>query len=318
MPIINNVRTTPGTDVKYFANNTVDANAVAKVQAVPTVAGPPGPQGVGIRSIIISETDHLLVTLTDDSEQDAGVLPEGPQGPIGPTGPVGPIGPFGPTGPQGVKGDKGDTGATGTAGIPGVQGPKGDKGDAGNQGPTGPAGQHITNATINSSNHIIFTLSDNTTVDAGEIPPGPTGATGAAGPQGPQGNAGVNGSVGPQGPIGPQGPNYENVTNLVNVSGGLNLDMGANTFYAIQLGGNLTIAFTNTISNARTYSAVISIKQPPSGTTTHTVTWPATAITPSNITYTQSTGANALDLYTVVTVNAGANFFLSQIGQNYS
>src|ERR1700761_8252582 len=107
MPTIDSVRTTPGTDVKFFANNPVDANAVAKVQAVPTVAGPPGPQGVGIRTVTISESDHLLITLTDDTEQDAGALPPGPTGPAGPTGPVGPQGDIGPIGPTGLKGDKG-------------------------------------------------------------------------------------------------------------------------------------------------------------------------------------------------------------------
>jgi len=203
MPNVNNIRTTPGTDVKYFVNNTVDANSVAKVDAVPTVAGPPGPQGVGIRSIIISQTDDLLFTLTDNSTINAGQIPPGPTGPIGPTGITGPPGPIGPIGPQGIKGDTGDTGPTGTAGIPGVQGPKGDKGDKGDAGDTGPEGTHVTNATINSgNNHLVFTLSDNSTVDAGVIPPGPTGNTGATGSQGPAGPAGPAGSTGPTGPTG--------------------------------------------------------------------------------------------------------------------
>jgi hypothetical protein len=363
MPLVNNVRTTPGSDVKFFANTTPDANSVAKVDAVPTVAGPPGPQGVGIRSITISDSDDLLFTLTDNTTIDAGTLPPGPTGPTGPTGVTGPPGPIGNIGPQGIKGDKGDTGATGTAGIPGVQGPKGDKGDTGLTGSVGPEGDHVTNAVINGSNHIIFTLSDNSTIDAGLLPPGPTGNAGPTGPQGPQGvdvaNATINGSnhliftlsnsavidagplppgptggigpTGPAGPAGPQGnastvagpagpagPNFETVVNLNTATGTVTLDLGSNSFYNLTLTGNVTIAFSNTALTTRSYTAVVSIKQNSSGAGTFTVTWPGTCNTPGNVVYSQSTGLGATDLYTVFTINGGASYFLSQIGQLYS
>lgn len=94
----------------------------------------------------------------------------GPQGPAGPQGEQGIQGETGATGEQGPKGDKGDTGATGP------QGPKGDTGATGPQGPAGADGQDgadgvsVTNVQINASNHLIVTLSDSTTVDAGLMP----------------------------------------------------------------------------------------------------------------------------------------------------
>jgi hypothetical protein len=48
-------------------------------------------------------------------------------------------------------------------------GPKGDKGDKGEPGEDGVS---VTNVSINSSNHLITTLSDNRTIDAGALPSG--------------------------------------------------------------------------------------------------------------------------------------------------
>lgn len=313
MPNIDNVRTTPGSDLKYFANTTVDANAVAKVNPVTTIAGPPGPQGISVREIEIDTDNHLIITLSDDSIIDAGELPPGPQGPIGPTGPVGPAGPTGAQGPQGLTGATGAQGATGSAGVPGATGPAGPQGPQGPQGDLGPEGSHVTNAVINGSNHLIFTLSDNSTIDAGVLPPGPTGAqgpTGATGAQGPQG------LQGPTGATGPAGPTYENVVVMAGVTGAINLDLSGNNFFNITLNGNVTIGFTGVTLATRTYSAVIAIKQAAAGG--RTVTWPAACITPNNTNYTQTTTANATDLYTLVTYNGGSTYLLHQIGQNYS
>lgn len=96
-------------------------------------------------------------------------LPKGDKGDKGDTGAQGPEG---PQGPQGVKGDKGDTGAQGPQGIQGVQGPSGPTGPTGPTGATGETGATgvgVSNVTVNASNHLIVTLSNGTTIDAGEI-----------------------------------------------------------------------------------------------------------------------------------------------------
>lgn len=150
------------------------------------------------------------------------VGPQGPQGETGPQGPAGadstvpgPKGDTGDTGPAGAAGADGasayevwlDAGNTGSeadflASLVGPQGVKGDTGDTGpqgpqgEQGPAGPAGADstvpgpagadglsITTATIDGSGHLILTLSDASTVDAG-VAKGADGATGATGADG--------------------------------------------------------------------------------------------------------------------------------------
>ena len=72
-------------------------------------------------------------------------------------------------------------------------------------------GKDIQSASINDSGHLILTLTDGTTLDAGVAKgeKGDTGDAGATGPQGPQGIQGIQGEKGDPGevgPIGPQGP----------------------------------------------------------------------------------------------------------------
>lgn len=99
--------------------------------------------------------------------------PAGPQGPAGATGATGKTGPAGPQGPTGA------TGPQGPAGAIGPQGSTGATGATGKTGPTGPAGVSVTNATLrfqNGATHLMLTLSDNHTIDAGVIcctPPQP-------------------------------------------------------------------------------------------------------------------------------------------------
>ena len=121
--------------------------------------------------------------------------PEGPRGPQGEQGPQGQTGPRGEQGPANVltigsvtsgkvasatitgeapnqvlnlvleKGDKGDTGEKGATGDRGPQGEQGIKGPQGNPGADAPT---ITNITIRQSDyHLIVTLSDGTSYDAG-------------------------------------------------------------------------------------------------------------------------------------------------------
>jgi serine protease Do len=72
-------------------------------------------------------------------------------------------------------------------------------------GPAGATGVGVTSASVNSSGHLILTLSDGKTLDAGNVV-GPTGATGPAGATGATGPTGPAGPVGPTGPAGPAGP----------------------------------------------------------------------------------------------------------------
>mgnify|MGYP001382506627 CR=1 FL=1 len=62
-------------------------------------------------------------------------------------------------------------------------------------------GKDIQSAAINDSGHLILTLTDGTTLDAGVAKgaQGPKGDTGDTGPQGPKGDTG---DTGPQGPAG--------------------------------------------------------------------------------------------------------------------
>lgn len=73
--------------------------------------------------------------------------------------------------------------------------------------PTPADGASITNVSINSSKHLICTLSSGSTVDAGEVPniKGEKGDTGSQGPQGSTGPQGPKGDTGAQGPQGPKG-----------------------------------------------------------------------------------------------------------------
>ena len=387
MPTIDNIRTTPdGIATKYYVNNDVVANAVPQVDSIKTVAGPPGPQGVGISYVTIANTS-LIVTLTDNSSVNAGILPTGPEGPEGPTGPAGPIGPTGEQGIQGIQGLKGDAGQTGLQGLAGAPGPKGDEGQIGQTG-LGLPGVSVSNAAISNTSHLILTLTNNSTVDAGLLPTGPQGATGSPGPNGPNGPTGKTGAsisgatinsssrliltisnavtsttstidaglipTGPSGPSGPPGPagppgvgqtgqtgspgptgspggsgppgatggpgpiglTYETVVSYPAATGGITLDLTSNNFFNIRMTGNITISFSSTPLTTRTYSAVIAIKQRATGS--GIVTWPANCNTPGNATFTQSTVADAVDLYTVFTYDGGITFILTQIGQAYS
>ena len=72
-------------------------------------------------------------------------------------------------GPQGIQGETGPQGPQGAQGIQGEQGETGPQGQPGINGINGTDGISITNVTVNSSNHLIVTLSNSQTIDAGEI-----------------------------------------------------------------------------------------------------------------------------------------------------
>lgn len=80
-------------------------------------------------------------------------------------------------------------------GSGGGSGDNGEDGDDGDPGPQGPPGVSIQSAIVASNGHLILTLTDGTTKDAGYV----------KGPQGPKGNDGVDGGVGPAGADGVDG-----------------------------------------------------------------------------------------------------------------
>ena len=138
--------------------------------------GPKGDDGTSVR--ILADADactqlgdgyidangdlQVLTSIDPKTFTNAGHI-QGPQGPQGPQGIQG------IQGPQGIQGETGAQGPQGIQGIQGEQGPKGDTGATGATGEQGPQGVSITNVAINASNHLIVTLSNSTTIDAGEI-----------------------------------------------------------------------------------------------------------------------------------------------------
>ena len=66
----------------------------------------------------------------------------------------------------------------------------------------------VVGANINEDGHLVLSMSDGSTIDAGYAK-GEKGDKGDIGPQGPQGIQGPQGEVGPQGPKGERGPQGE-------------------------------------------------------------------------------------------------------------
>ena len=131
-------------------------------------------------------------------EEILGQVDEGVQGPQGEQGPMGPQGPQGEQGPAGEKGQDGKDGVDGKdftydmfteeqlekligpvgpqgeQGIQGVQGEVGPEGPEGPQGDKGEDGVGVDSVEI-VEGHLMVHLSNNTVVDAGELPVGEGG-----------------------------------------------------------------------------------------------------------------------------------------------
>ena len=103
----------------------------------------------------IDANGHLqvLTNLSPRTFTDAGLI-RGPQGEQGPQGPQGEQGIQGVQGAQGPQGPQGEAGADGTDGTNGTDGSD---------------GVSVTNVAVTQTNHLIVTLSNGTTIDAGEI-----------------------------------------------------------------------------------------------------------------------------------------------------
>ena len=133
------------------------------------------------------------------------------------------IGPKGDTGAQGPQGPQGPQGIPGKDGVPGRDGKDGKDGTDGKDGEAGPEGLGISSVELDIDGHLVCTMTDGSTIDAGSLDElgaasgtkgssvvyssgGGRGEQCETGPQGPQGETGAQGPQGIQGATGPQGP----------------------------------------------------------------------------------------------------------------
>lgn len=188
----------------------------------------------GVKEAEIDASGHLIFTLTDDSTVDLGrvVGEAGSAGQdgvgiqsIAKTGTAGRVDTYTITKTDGTtatftvtNGNDGQDGADGVDGEDGVSptvtiteitgGHRLSITDAAGTSVAdvmdGEAGLSVTGAAINGNGHLIITLSDSTSIDAGDAK-GAAGPQGVQGPKGDTGDTGATGATGPQGPQGPQG-----------------------------------------------------------------------------------------------------------------
>ena len=128
--------------------------------------GDAGADGRGIASIRINESGHLIVTYSDGTSEDAGLVQVNAAGATGAQGATGNTGAQGETGATGAQGETGAAGAQGETGAAGAQG---ETGATGAQGETGAAGRGIETAKLDENGHLIITYSDGTSEDAGAV-----------------------------------------------------------------------------------------------------------------------------------------------------
>ena len=97
-----------------------------------------GKDGVGISSTEINAQGELILTLTDGTVQNLGVV----------------------VGKDGEKGEQGEKGPQGPQGEQGPQGPQGEQGPQGGQGPQGAPGVSVVSSYINEEGKIVLVLSN--------------------------------------------------------------------------------------------------------------------------------------------------------------
>lgn len=183
--------------------------------------GGTGPAGVGIKTLTVNGSGHLIVTLTDDSTQDAGLV----------------------KGADGAKGDKGDTGAAST-----VAGPKGDPGAAGSNGTNGTNGttpniQVGTTTTGAAGSSAAVTRRDGSPDSAPVLDfTIPQGAKGADGTGGSSTDTATGGRIGPDVSVLATGSdlNAAVTSGWYGVSSPTNAPLTAATYYFLQVIINAT------------------------------------------------------------------------------
>ena len=157
--------------------------------------GPQGATGVGIDSIDQFDGESFTIKLTTGESKKIAL----------------PIPKDGETGSQGVQGEKGDVGAEGKPGRPGA--------DAlpGAPGRDGSPGASVDTAVVNSSGHLLLSITDGTLIDCGRVV-GPAGPAGASGPAGLPGSAGVDGLSVLSGPRTPQSDDGKEGDHWIDIS----------------------------------------------------------------------------------------------------
>ncbi len=195
-----------GIDLSEYAKIEFVQEQIANIELKEGAMGPQGPAGQDGKDFTFDMfTEEQLEALRgpqgengkdglDGAQGEVG--PQGPQGEQGPAGEKGQdgkdftydmftdeqlkalVGPQGPEGVQGPMGPQGEAGLQGPQGEVGPQGPeglKGDKGDTGEQGPAGQDGVSVISVEVKDG-HLMVHLSNNTVVDAGELPVGEGGS----------------------------------------------------------------------------------------------------------------------------------------------
>ena len=108
---------------------------------------------------------HLLLVRKGDPVENIATF-DVTIGAVGPRGADGADGQDGVTGPQGPIGPAGKDGADGLNGTNGIDGADGETGPA---GPAGQDGVGVANASIDENGHLVLTLTDGSTINAGQV-----------------------------------------------------------------------------------------------------------------------------------------------------
>ena len=151
-----------GIDGKDF---TYDMFTEEQLEALKGEQGPQGEQGpAGADGQNGIDGKDFTYDMFTEEQLEALKGPQGEVGPEGPQGPEGIQGPVGPQGEQGIQGLQGIQGEMGPQGPEGLQGPKGE------QGEEGPQGVGVVSMEIDDNNHLMVTLTDDSIIDAGQVP----------------------------------------------------------------------------------------------------------------------------------------------------
>jgi len=92
-------------------------------------------------------------------------------------------------------------------------------------------------------------------------------------------------------------------------TGSYSLDCGAANFWDLTLTGNITIAPTNVPPATRMWAGTIAAKQDATGG--RTITWPTGSKYPGGVAPPATTTANALDIWSLMTYDAGTSWIVS-------
>lgn len=98
----------------------------------------------------------------------------------------------------------------------------------------------------------------------------------------------------------------ENITTNSTATGGVTINCALGNFFNWTITGNITsITFSNVPSGVM-YALTIAAKQ--NGTGGYTITWPASVLWPGNLEPPASTGANDLDIWSLMTYDGGTTW----------